>query len=157
MWCVCMTVHVVCVCVCVHVVNFPTCTWHGVYYNVWLPLIGLQLMEFCERVSGARMHSAYIRPGGVSQDLPLGLMDDMHDWCKKFCVRLDESEEVCMYVCIGTEDEVGYHLVPSPNLTLSWYLLVYTCTRRYTMYMYLQIHGGTQCTYSTCRLFVPSV
>ena len=32
-------------------------------------------MEFYERVSGARMHAAYIRPGGVSQDLPLGLCD----------------------------------------------------------------------------------
>lgn len=30
-------------------------------------------MEFYERVSGARMHAAYIRPGGVSQDLPPGL------------------------------------------------------------------------------------
>jgi NADH:ubiquinone oxidoreductase subunit D len=30
-------------------------------------------MEFYERVSGARMHAAYIRPGGVTQDFPLGL------------------------------------------------------------------------------------
>ncbi len=29
-------------------------------------------MEFYERVSGARMHAAYVRPGGVSQDLPIG-------------------------------------------------------------------------------------
>ena len=32
-----------------------------------------KLMEFYERVSGARMHAAYIRPGGVAQDLPVGL------------------------------------------------------------------------------------
>ena len=32
-----------------------------------------KLMEFYERVSGARLHAAYIRPGGVSSDLPLGL------------------------------------------------------------------------------------
>ena len=32
-----------------------------------------KLMEFYERVSGARMHAAYIRPGGVSLDLPVGL------------------------------------------------------------------------------------
>jgi NADH dehydrogenase (ubiquinone) Fe-S protein 2 len=37
-----------------------------------------KLMEFYERVSGARMHAAYIRPGGVSQDLPLGFCDDVH-------------------------------------------------------------------------------
>ena len=32
-----------------------------------------KLMEFYERVSGARMHAAYIRPGGVAFDIPLGL------------------------------------------------------------------------------------
>ena len=30
-------------------------------------------MEFYERVSGARMHAAYVRPGGVSLDMPLGM------------------------------------------------------------------------------------
>jgi len=34
-------------------------------------------MEFYEKVSGARMHSAYIRPGGVSQDLPLNFCDEL--------------------------------------------------------------------------------
>src|ERR1700743_321890 len=37
-----------------------------------------KLMEFYERVSGARMHAAYIRPGGVSQDLPIGMLDDIY-------------------------------------------------------------------------------
>ena len=35
-------------------------------------------MEFYERVSGARMHASYIRPGGVHQDLPLGLLEDIY-------------------------------------------------------------------------------
>ncbi|KAK5279601.1 ndufs2, NADH ubiquinone oxidoreductase 49 kd subunit, partial [Cryomyces antarcticus] len=39
-----------------------------------------KLMEFYERVSGARLHAAYVRPGGVSQDLPLGLLDDIYQW-----------------------------------------------------------------------------
>jgi hypothetical protein len=34
-----------------------------------------KLMEFYERVSGARLHSAYVRPGGVAFDLPIGLLD----------------------------------------------------------------------------------
>lgn len=34
-------------------------------------------MEFYERVSGARTHSSYIRPGGVGQDLPKGLIEDI--------------------------------------------------------------------------------
>ena len=37
-------------------------------------------MEFYERVSGARMHAAYFRPGGVSLDLPLGLLDDIYSF-----------------------------------------------------------------------------
>merc|ERR1712078_74385 len=36
-----------------------------------------KLMEFYERVSGARLHSAYVRPGGVSQDLPHSLCEDI--------------------------------------------------------------------------------
>ena len=54
----------------------------------------LQMMEFYERVSGARMHAAYIRPGGVAQDLPLGLMDDIYDFIKHFNTKIDEVDEV---------------------------------------------------------------
>ncbi|XP_075210527.1 NADH dehydrogenase (ubiquinone) 49 kDa subunit [Lycorma delicatula] len=53
-----------------------------------------KLMEFYERVSGARMHAAYIRPGGVSQDLPLGLLDDIYEFISKFGQRIDETEDV---------------------------------------------------------------
>ena len=53
-----------------------------------------KLMEFYERVSGARMHAAYIRPGGVSQDLPIGLLDDIYRFCIQFSSRIDEIEEL---------------------------------------------------------------
>jgi len=53
-----------------------------------------KLMEFYERVSGARMHSAYIRPGGVSLDLPLGFLDDLYLFANQFNLRLDEIEEM---------------------------------------------------------------
>lgn len=53
-----------------------------------------RLMEFYERVSGARMHAAYIRPGGLSQDLPLGFCDDLFLFCKQFSSRLDEIEDL---------------------------------------------------------------
>jgi NADH dehydrogenase (ubiquinone) Fe-S protein 2 len=49
-------------------------------------------MEFYERVSGARMHAAYIRPGGVAQDLPLGLLSDIYIFSKKFIKNLDQIE-----------------------------------------------------------------
>jgi len=53
-----------------------------------------KLMEFYERVSGARMHAAYIRPGGVSQDLPIGLCEDIHAFAQQFVHRIDEMEEM---------------------------------------------------------------
>jgi NADH dehydrogenase (ubiquinone) Fe-S protein 2 len=53
-----------------------------------------KLMEFYERVSGARMHAAYIRPGGVHQDLPLGLLNDIHQFVDQFSWRLVEMEEL---------------------------------------------------------------
>ena len=43
-----------------------------------------ELMEFYERVSGARMHANYFRPGGVHQDFPQGLADDMWEWTERF-------------------------------------------------------------------------
>jgi NADH dehydrogenase (ubiquinone) Fe-S protein 2 len=53
-----------------------------------------KLMEFYERVSGARMHSSYFRPGGVSSDLPKGLLNDIYIFCQQFNTRLDEFEEM---------------------------------------------------------------
>ena len=53
-----------------------------------------KLMEFYERVSGARMHAAYFRPGGVSQDIPLGMLEDIYTFAEQFSTRLDEIEEL---------------------------------------------------------------
>lgn len=53
-----------------------------------------KLMEFYERVSGARLHAAYVRPGGVAFDLPHGLLDDIYKWATQFSTRVDEIEEV---------------------------------------------------------------
>ena len=40
------------------------------------------------------MHAAYIRPGGVSQDLPLGILDDIYHFIQQFSARIDKVEEV---------------------------------------------------------------
>ena len=53
-----------------------------------------KLMEFYERVSGARMHAAYIRPGGITSDIPLGMLDDIFIFCDQFNLRLAEIEEM---------------------------------------------------------------
>ncbi|MDG4576147.1 MAG: NADH-quinone oxidoreductase subunit D [Defluviicoccus sp.] len=51
-----------------------------------------RLMEFCERVCGARLHMNYFRPGGVSQDLPAGLADDIAAWADEFPRCIDDLE-----------------------------------------------------------------
>ena len=53
-----------------------------------------KLMEFYERVSGARMHASYIKIGGVQEDLPLNLLDDIYLFCQGFSTRIDELEEL---------------------------------------------------------------
>ncbi len=51
-----------------------------------------RLMEFCERVSGARMHMNYFRPGGVAFDMPSGLAEDIHGWADHFPSFVDDCE-----------------------------------------------------------------
>jgi NADH dehydrogenase (ubiquinone) Fe-S protein 2 len=51
-------------------------------------------MEFYERVSGARMHAAYVRPGGVSLDIPQGTLGDIHLFARQFNDRVNEMEEL---------------------------------------------------------------
>jgi NADH dehydrogenase (ubiquinone) Fe-S protein 2 len=53
-----------------------------------------KLMEFYERVSGARMHAAYFKIGGIHEDLPLGLLDDIFNFVNSFSSRVDEIEEL---------------------------------------------------------------
>lgn len=51
-------------------------------------------MEFYERVSGARMHSAYIRPGGVSKDIPINFSNDLYLFIKNFKNSMIEMEDL---------------------------------------------------------------
>ena len=60
------------------------------------PLWGFEerekLMVFYERACGARLHSAYFRPGGVHQDLPPELLDDIEAWCDPFLKVMDDLD-----------------------------------------------------------------
>jgi NADH dehydrogenase (ubiquinone) Fe-S protein 2 len=78
-----------------------------------------KLMEFYERVSGARMHAAYIRPGGVSSDIPLGFLDDVHLFAAQFNYRLDEMEEMLTDNRIWKERLVDIGVVPYKK-ALEW-------------------------------------
>ncbi len=52
------------------------------------------LMEFYERVSGARLHAAYFRPGGVHQDMPDGLAEDIVRFCERYPRVIDDIERL---------------------------------------------------------------
>ncbi len=62
------------------------------------PLWGFEerekLMVFYERACGARMHAAYFRPGGVHQDLPENLIDDIEAWCDPFLKVVDDLDRL---------------------------------------------------------------
>ncbi len=62
------------------------------------PLWGFEerekLMVFYERVSGSRMHAAYFRPGGVHQDMPLQLIDDIYNFCDPFLKVVDDLDSL---------------------------------------------------------------
>jgi NADH-quinone oxidoreductase subunit D len=62
------------------------------------PLWGFEerekLMVFYERASGSRMHAAYFRPGGVHQDCPPKLIEDIGAWCEPFYNVCDDLEEL---------------------------------------------------------------
>ncbi len=53
-----------------------------------------KMMGFYEKVSGSRMHSAYIRPGGVHQDLPDGLLEEIAEFAKNFPRLIDDLENL---------------------------------------------------------------
>lgn len=53
-----------------------------------------KLMEIYERLSGARMHANYIRPGGLSQDIPLGTLKSLATFVKQFPSRISEIEDL---------------------------------------------------------------
>lgn len=71
-----------------------------------------KLMEFYERVSGARMHSAYFRPGGVFQDIPQGLLEDVVVFCNGFSKRLNEVEEMLNANRIWRNRLTGIGVIP---------------------------------------------
>ncbi len=79
-----------------HILNVTT---HAMDVGAMTPILWLfeereKLMEFYERVSGARFHAAYFRPGGVHQDLPDGLLPDILAWCDAFPKVLGEMQSL---------------------------------------------------------------
>ncbi|MFC3225999.1 NADH-quinone oxidoreductase subunit D [Marinibaculum pumilum] len=53
-----------------------------------------KMMEFYEGVSGARMHCAYFRPGGVHQDMPAGMAEEIYKYCDRVGKVIDDIEDL---------------------------------------------------------------
>tara|TARA_R110002049_G_scaffold2442_7_gene17853 strand:+ start:1418 stop:2653 length:1236 start_codon:yes stop_codon:yes gene_type:complete len=101
------------------------------------PLWGFEerekLMVFYERASGARLHAAYFRPGGVHQDLTPDLIDDIEAWCETFPNALADIDELLtenrifkqrnVDIAIVSEQEVmdwGFSGVMARGSGLAW-------------------------------------
>ncbi len=78
-----------------------------------------KLMSFYERVSGARMHAAYFRPGGVHQDLPDGLTDDIFSYCEQFPGFLADLEELLTENRIFKQRSVDIGIM-SADAAINW-------------------------------------
>ncbi len=53
-----------------------------------------KMISFYEKVSGSRMHAAYIRPGGVSQDMPDGLLEEIAEFAENYPKLLADMEDL---------------------------------------------------------------
>ena len=79
-----------------HMLNITT---YALDVGAMTPLLWMfeereKLMEFYERVSGARLHSAYIRPGGVANDVDEQILGDIYQYCKELPAKIDDMEDL---------------------------------------------------------------
>ncbi len=78
-----------------------------------------ELMIFYERACGARLHAAYFRPGGVHQDLPPDLLDDIEEWCERFPKVVDDLDTLLVENRIFKQRLVGIGVVGEQD-ALNW-------------------------------------
>jgi NADH-quinone oxidoreductase subunit D len=79
-----------------HILNITT---QALDVGAMTPLLWMfeereKILEFYERASGARFHSAYIRPGGVHQDIPKGMEEDILKFCDGFVKIIDDVDNL---------------------------------------------------------------
>ncbi len=79
-----------------HILNITT---QALDVGAMTPLLWMfeereKMLEFYERASGARFHSAYIRPGGVHQDIPAGMGEDIYRFAEGFVQYIDDVDHL---------------------------------------------------------------
>ncbi|MEM9878824.1 MAG: NADH-quinone oxidoreductase subunit D [Pseudomonadota bacterium] len=104
-----------------HLLNITT---HGMDVGAMTPILwGFEerekLMVFYERVCGARLHSAYFRPGGVHQDMPAGLAEDIMAWTETFPVVLKDMEDLLLENRIFKQRNVDIGVVTADE-AMAW-------------------------------------
>ncbi len=77
------------------------------------------IFDFYEEVSGARMHAAYFRPGGVTKDLPDGLLDKIRAFTERFPGYVDEYETLLTENRIWKQRNVDISIVDE-QAALDW-------------------------------------
>lgn len=77
------------------------------------------LMEFCQRATGARLHANYFRPGGVHQDLPAGLAEEIRIFMDTFPNHIDDMETLLTDNRIFKQRTVDIGIV-TPEQALDW-------------------------------------
>lgn len=86
---------------------------------LWLFEEREKIMEFYERVSGSRMHSNYFRPGGVAEDLPKGILEDITIFADGFSRCLADVEELLTNNRVWKQRTVGVGSV-SQKEAMDW-------------------------------------
>jgi NADH-quinone oxidoreductase subunit D len=77
------------------------------------------LMEFYERVCGARLHAAYYRVGGVHQDMPAGMAEDIMAWTEQFPKHIDDMETLLTENRIFKQRSVDIGIVTAED-AMAW-------------------------------------
>jgi len=104
-----------------HLLNLTT---HAMDVGAMTPILwGFEerekLMNFYERASGARLHAAYYRTGGVHQDLPPALIEDIGKWCETFPQVLEDMEALIVENRIFKQRNVDIGVVTAEE-ALDW-------------------------------------
>jgi NADH-quinone oxidoreductase subunit D len=86
---------------------------------LWLFEEREKLMGFYEQVSGSRLHAAYYRVGGVHQDLPLNLIEEIEEWLSGFGKIIDDIETLLSDNRIFKQRTVDVGVV-TPEAALNW-------------------------------------
>lgn len=104
-----------------HILNVTT---QAIDIGATTPLLWMfeereRILEFYERASGARFHSAYVRPGGLHQDIPTGMEADMAAFCDGFGKIIDDVEGLLTNNRIWKQRTVDVGVV-SPDDAIAW-------------------------------------